>query len=129
MTTVLVVDDEPVILRHAESILFSAGYRVVAACGAAAAMSELLRMPEGPVVVVADVVMPGASGPSCVDQILAQVPDAGVVLMSEYGSEQMRRYSCERGFGFVEKPLAHGALVDAVEMLVGSALRPVRVSA
>jgi len=123
MATVLVVDDEPVILRLVESILSAAGYRVVAACGATAAEEALERCSERPAVILSDVVMPGTSGPTFAGRVVAAVPGLPVILMSEFGEQQMRRYAFDHGFGFLPKPLNRAELLKLVGELVPAPAR------
>ncbi len=129
MATVLVVDDEQVVLRLAESILSSAGYRVVPVCGAAAALRTLARGAESIDIVLADVVMPGTSGPTCVDQLTALDPSVGIVLMSEFGIPAMRKYADGRGFHFVSKPLEPRDLTRALELALAARIVLEEVSA
>ncbi len=127
MATVLVVDDEPVILRLAESMLLSAGYQVVAAHGGTAAV---LKMRQGRAdVVLADVVMPGTSGPVCVERLTALEPGLPVILMSEFGQDQMRSYAYARGFQFVPKPLDLCELTEVLELVLAPELVPVEALA
>ena len=116
MATVLVVDDEQLVLRLAESILSSAGYRVVPVRGAAAALRIAARGSESIDIVLADVVMPGTSGPTCVDQLVALDGSLAVILMSEFGIPAMRKYADGRGFHFVSKPLDPGDLARVLEL-------------
>jgi CheY-like chemotaxis protein len=61
METVLVVDDEPDVLKVAAEILQDGGYRVIEAAGPAEAL-EALRQEPGVELLFTDVVMPGMNG-------------------------------------------------------------------
>ena len=129
MATVLVVDDEQVVLRLAESILSSAGYRVVPVCGAAAALRVAARGSESIDIVLADVVMPGTSGPTCVDQLVAMDGSLAIILMSEFGIPEMRKYADGRGFHFVSKPLEPSDLTQVLELALAARIVLEEVSA
>ncbi len=67
--TVLVVDDEPLLLNMAQTILGDFGYRVLTAGNGAAAL-ELLRDPSHHIdLVITDMVMPGMGGRELMDRI------------------------------------------------------------
>ena len=60
--TILVADDQPLVLRVITSILFQAGYEVLGALSAQEAL-RLGREHEGPIhLALIDMVMPGMSG-------------------------------------------------------------------
>jgi two-component system cell cycle sensor histidine kinase/response regulator CckA len=114
--TVLVVDDEPNVLELVESILEGAGYRVVGASSAAAAIKAFDVMPRHPHLLLTDVVMPGMSGPMLVDNLLARHPNLKVLFMSGYDDRQVvQRYVVEKGFRLLAKPFSVKGLRDAVE--------------
>lgn len=120
--TILVVDDEPDVLRLVESILTDAGYNVVAARNAASAIQAFEDLPQCPHLLLTDVVMPGMSGPMLVDHLLGKQPDLKVLFMSGYDDRHVvQRYVVEKGFRLLPKPftikslrLAIKAEIDAV---------------
>jgi two-component system, cell cycle sensor histidine kinase and response regulator CckA len=121
--TVLVVDDEPEVLHVIESMLSEVGYAVVTASGAEMAIQAFDKMPDGPDLLLTDVVMPGMSGPMLVDHLLARHPKLKVLFMSGYDNRQVvQRYVVEKGFRLVPKPLTIKSLRAAVraEIEVGS---------
>ena len=61
--TVLVVDDEPDILRLVETVLTRAGHKVVTASNGERAIEKVRKMSSAPDLLLTDVVMPGLSGP------------------------------------------------------------------
>ena len=73
--TILVCDDEPMVLAVLVRMLRGAGYRVVEAEGPEAAI-EALRDFEGMIdLVLTDVSMPGKSGPELVEELLEERPE------------------------------------------------------
>jgi CheY-like chemotaxis protein len=68
--TILVVDDEPDVLRLVESMLSAQGYNVIVAKGSDTAIRTFERMTRKPDLILTDVVMPGMSGPMLVEHLL-----------------------------------------------------------
>ena len=113
--TILVVDDEPDVLRLVESILSESGYDVVAAKSADSAIQAFEKMPQCPDLLLADVVMPGMSGPMLVDQLLAKQPNLRVLFMSGYDDRQVvQRYVVGKGFRLLPKPFTIQSLRSAI---------------
>lgn len=103
--TILVVDDEPDMLRLVEAILTEQGYSVITARGADIAIRTFQKMPRRPDLVLTDVVMPGMSGPMLIDQLLQFDPNIRVLFMSGYDDRQVvQRYVVEKGFALIAKP-------------------------
>jgi two-component system, cell cycle sensor histidine kinase and response regulator CckA len=103
--TVLVVDDEPDVLRLVEAILSEQGYTVILAKGAENAIRTFERMARKPDLILTDVVMPGMSGPMMVDHLLQLDPQIRVLFMSGYDDRQVvQKYVVEKGFALIAKP-------------------------
>jgi two-component system cell cycle sensor histidine kinase/response regulator CckA len=114
--TILVVDDEPDVLQLVESILADSGYDVVSAKSADSAIKAFDKMPQCPDLLLADVVMPGMSGPMLVDYLLAKQPNLKVLFMSGYDDRQVvQRYVVGKGFRLLAKPFNIKTLRSAVQ--------------
>ena len=114
--TVLVVDDEPDVLRLVEAILTEQGYRVLLAKGADNAIRTFERVNPRPDMILTDVVMPGMSGPMLIDHLLTIEPNLRVLFMSGYDDRQVvQRYVIEKGFALVAKPFTLQRLAESVE--------------
>jgi two-component system, cell cycle sensor histidine kinase and response regulator CckA len=81
---VLVVDDEPMILRSASMALAMAGYQVIVAENGAAGLELFLAAPDSIALVITDVMMPLLNGLEMAQRIKAARPDARIILMSAY---------------------------------------------
>src|ERR1700734_290761 len=102
---VLGVDDESDILKLIGSMLSGNGYEVVPASGADSAIRFFESAPRRPDLVIADVVMPGMSGPMLVDHLLSIDPALRVLFMSGYDDRQVvQKYVVEKGFRLIPKP-------------------------
>ncbi|MDQ4030047.1 MAG: response regulator [Actinomycetota bacterium] len=120
--TVLVIDDEHVILDLMIEILADAGYVAVGASGAEQAL-ELLADPDVSLV-VSDITMPALSGLELLDLIRLTRPSLPVVLVTGAGTHGNLCSALARGAdGLVMKPFAHQDLLDAVRTALDRARR------
>ncbi len=103
--TVLLVDDEDVILETAGEILKTLGYRVfVAKDGCQSIDLYVSKMHEIDVVVL-DMVMPGKGGHQVIRELQRINPDVKVLLATGYGLDGETTAVLERGCqGFIQKP-------------------------
>ena len=116
LPVILVVDDELDILRLVDTVLRQAGYRVTTARSADAAIRAVETMALKPELLLADVVMPGMSGPVLADQLCAALPGLHVLFMSGYDDRQIvQRYVVEKGFALLAKPFTPQTLLAAVQ--------------
>ena len=82
--TILIVDDEDLLLTMGKTILSSYGYRVLTANGGQKAL-EILSRKETPVhLVITDLVMPAMSGRELVEHIRKLAPDTRIICTSGY---------------------------------------------
>lgn len=103
--TILVVDDEEVILGVLDEWLTSLGYHVITANGAAAALQIFGERQNGIDLVVLDMIMPGMGGGEVLDRLKALDPDVAVILSSGYSVEGEASRIMERGVrAFIQKP-------------------------
>ena len=82
-TTVLIVDDEPVMQSLLEKILSREGYQVMVAGDGAEALKMLAQ--ETVSLVLSDIKMPGMNGFDLLKEIKARYPGIGVIIMTAYG--------------------------------------------
>jgi two-component system response regulator GlrR len=109
----LVVDDDPDMLRLLTMRLTAAGYRVSAVTSAEAAMTQLHI--ERPQLVLSDVRLPGRDGLGLFDDIRAQHPSLPVILLTAHGTIPDAVEATERGvFTYLTKPFDGKALLDKI---------------
>jgi len=90
--TVLVVDDDAGVRDVAGRALARAGYRVLAASGADAAMELIDRQDDrSALVVLTDVLMPVMNGNQLAERIAQRWPDLHVSFMSGYSTDELAR--------------------------------------
>jgi CheY-like chemotaxis protein len=109
--TVLLVDDEDMILNVGRELLESLGYRVLTACCGEEAL-QLYAGSMPPVdLVLLDMIMPGLSGGETFQRLKAADPDVRVMLSSGYSLNEHTQDLLDRGCrGFIQKPF------DAMEL-------------
>ncbi len=103
--TILVVDDEEVILGVLDEWLTLLGYQVITANGAVAALEIFRGRPNGIDLVILDMIMPGMGGGEVLDRLKALNPDVAVILSSGYSVEGEASRIMDRGVrAFIQKP-------------------------
>jgi len=114
---ILIVDDEPIVLRMVTTILASARYRVVVAENGLAGWEAFLKFDDEVCLVLTDVVMPVLSGIEMAERILGETPDVRVLLMSAYTDEVVQPQNC-RKLPLIRKPFLPDDLLRKIEELV-----------
>jgi two-component system, cell cycle sensor histidine kinase and response regulator CckA len=109
--TILLVDDEEIIIAVAEEMLQTLGYRVLVARNGRDAIDIYHRHHESIALVILDMIMPEMGGGDTFDAIRAQNPDGRVLLSSGYSVDGQATAILERGCsGFIQKPFNIKAL-------------------
>lgn len=117
MGKILVVDDEPGIIRFVRRALEADGHTVLTAHDGAAALS--LSGEHDPDLVILDLLMPGLSGLGVLAAILADRPQTRILILSAVGDVQMRVRCLELGAtDYLMKPFAIAELVARVNKRV-----------
>ena len=103
--TILLADDEKIIIDVGTAMLENLGYRVIAADSGDAAVKEIRTNAEAIDLVILDMIMPGMGGDQTFDQIREIQPALPVILSSGYSIDgqaaQIMRKGCN---GFMQKP-------------------------
>ena len=119
-TTVLLVEDDEIMLSMTRKLLEQNGYRVLAAKDGTSALA-LVQSHVGPIdLVLTDVVMRGMSGPDLVAKLTAVRPTTKVVFMSGYTGELIARHEdVNQGIPLLEKPFTRTALLNILDSTLG----------
>jgi CheY-like chemotaxis protein len=103
--TILLVDDEKMVLEVSKELLESLGYRVYAAGSGEEAIAVYMEKQKEIDLVILDMVMPGISGGETFDRLREINSDIKVLLSSGYSVDGHAREILTRGCnGFIQKP-------------------------
>jgi signal transduction histidine kinase len=114
---ILLVEDQEEVRTLAARLLRRRGYTVIEAASGAEGLAYAASHPERIDLLLTDVVMPGISGRTLADQLLASRPDVKVLFMSGYTEDVLARL--DPAMAFIPKPFTPTTLVEKV----GSVLR------
>lgn len=110
--TILLVEDAELVRTLARQVLETAGYRVLEAASAEAAL-KLCETINGTRIdlLLTDVVMPGMSGNDMSKILIAKQPNMPVLYMSGYTDDAIVQHGVlEAGINFLQKPFSPGSL-------------------
>jgi two-component system cell cycle sensor histidine kinase/response regulator CckA len=108
--TILVVDDEPAVLRLVQQILLKGGHTVLVASSAPEGLAIGAYQPPGSIdLLLCDVLLPGMLGPELAAQIKETRPQMRVILMSGETGKAL-----SNGWVFLGKPFLPARLLELV---------------
>ena len=117
--TILLVDDEDMILEVGREMLEELGYRVISAAGGEQALAAITRMGEEIDLVILDLIMPGMSGGRVFDGIREIRPQMPVILSSGYSiNGQAKNIMAKGGNGFLQKPFTLSELSQKIHAVM-----------
>ena len=120
-TRVLIVDDEPALLRMMEAYLTRRGYTVTTSETTDSALSEAESHPGEFAVAVLDATMSGLSMQDLAMRLLHANPAMGVIATSGYPVEMAAMEEAAPGrVMFLHKPFSPESLADAVRRMIGA---------
>lgn len=121
MARILVIDDEPGILRFVERALRSAGYQVDTTCNGPQGLA-LAAMHQYDLVTL-DLLLPGLGGMAVLSALLEQDPKTRVLVLSAVGDIGERVRSLDNGaVDFLGKPFAMAELLARVRARLADGL-------
>ncbi len=113
--TILVVDDEEMVLRVAVQTLRKYGYHILTAPNGQAAVEMVQENPAIDAVLL-DLTMPVMNGEEALQHLKAERPDLPVILSSGYDeAEAMRRFKGKQVAAFVQKPYTVEKLLGTIK--------------
>lgn len=125
--TILLVDDDKMVLETGEEILDRLGYMVIPASSGIEAIRLFEKYKDRVDVVLLDMVMPEISGGEVYDRIKEINPDIKVLLVSGYSQDGEADEILKRGCnGFIQKPFKTAELSKKIREILdaGSPLSP-----
>ena len=112
--TILVVDDEKIILELTSMILRSKGYRALTAENGQEGLEVVAR--EAPAVVLLDYMMPVMDGMTVLRQLQDRFPETYVIMFTGKGSEEIAVELMKAGASdYILKPFNNQDLVERIE--------------
>ena len=117
---VLVVDDEPALVRLAEEMLAGLGYEPYGLSSSAEALRRFQAEPDRFELLLADERMPGLSGTALAAAVHALRPRLPVVLASGWGGPRFEQRAAAAGVAVrIGKPLTRAELARALAVALG----------
>ncbi len=117
--TILLIDDEEMIIKVGQELLQELGYKVIAARSGEEAIRLYLKNADKIDLVVMDMIMPGMGGGETFDNLKAINPDIKVLLSSGYSINGQASKILERGCdGFIQKPFNLNQLSEKIQRII-----------
>ncbi len=114
MATILVVDDEPMMLKLCTNMLMHGHHDVIQAGGGTEALRLLQGRPAD--LALLDVIMPGMNGMELAGRIQAMSPSTRILLMTGYGPREIAQVAGkENPYRILLKPFKTESLLQMVE--------------
>ncbi len=116
---ILLVEDEDAVRDFATRALTASGYQVTAAASAEEALEFFTSGDNRYDLVFSDVVLPGKSGVTLAEELLALDPKLDILLSSGYSDEKSQWGEIqERGYDFLQKPYELTNLLDTIGRII-----------
>jgi PAS domain S-box-containing protein len=116
--SILVIDDEIMILDLAQDMLKSIGFKVYTANNAEKGLKIYKEKMKEIDIVFLDLIMPDVSGFTCYNELRTLNPKLKILIISGIGDEDRKRELKELGIiHYIEKPFSVHDLIDKVESL------------
>ena len=117
--TILLVDDEEMIINVGKAMLERLGYRVVTATDGKQAVKVVSKMDNEIDMVILDIIMPGIDGGEAFDRIREIQPELPVMLSSGYTVTGHATEIMSRGCnGFIQKPFNLSELSQKIRQIL-----------
>jgi len=113
--TVLVVEDEPLVLTTAVRVLTEQGYSVLQATNGEEGLHVANQHSEGPIdLLLTDSIMPQMGGVELARKLRSLRPGIKVLMTSGYADYASGAGTSDSGFAFIQKPLSPDSLAHKV---------------
>jgi DNA-binding NtrC family response regulator len=113
--SVLLVDDDPGMLRAMTKVLASEGMQVTGVCDPVVVVKKLVDSEKRFDLVITDLRMPMFSGRGVL-ALASALPELPVIIITAFGGSDVQAQALRLGaFAFLEKPVAAAQLIDVVK--------------
>ena len=121
--TVLIVDDEPAVLRFMAVSLQTAGYEVLLADGGDEALAFCEARAYSIDLMISDVAMPGLTGLDLQQRLIDDGKHVPIIFMTAYFSQPTRAQALVKGaVGFLGKPYREKCLIRCLSLALNRSL-------
>ncbi len=119
--TILVAEDNEMILKLITTVLTEYGYNVITACDGEDALNKYIESKDSIDLVISDLVMPKKSGRDLHNEIKILDPDIKILFLSGYSEELMHREDIiEQDINLMSKPVNTNDLLKKIRGLLGT---------
>lgn len=116
---ILIVEDEPTMLRLVEDALVGAGHKVLSASNGAAGLKEFQKHRENIKLVITDLMMPKLNGVEMARMIRKDSPTVPILFISGYADDLVFEDDVMKGpTMFMPKPFRQDTLVEEVAVIL-----------
>lgn len=117
---ILVVDDEPLLVRLNKRQLESDGYNVSVSTESQEALEIFRKTPNNFDLLLTDLTMPGMSGKDLITKVLLEAPDLPVIVLTGLADKETEDELLKLGVtSVVVKPLIEDELLSVVGSVLG----------
>jgi CheY-like chemotaxis protein len=125
METILLVDDEPAVLKLCQQILKLDGYSVLPATSGEEALHLLEQNKAAINLALLDVMMPGMNGVELAGRIEATNPDILIILMTGFGPKEIASVIGDKSpHRIIWKPFQAASLRQMIENVLSNSAKP-----
>jgi PAS domain S-box-containing protein len=122
--TILLVDDEEVVVNVSRMLLEALGYKVFMARSGQEALEAYKARKEEIDLVIMDMIMPGMGGENAIDILKTMNPELKVILSSGYSLNGQATRIMERGCqGFIQKPFSARELSQKIREVLDNGVK------
>ena len=115
-TSILILDDEPIVCKRLKPFFQKAGYEAEAYSQPAEALARVEQRRFD--VVITDLKMQGLDGLAFLGKVKALYPDSDVIVITGFATMETARESFRKGvFDFVAKPFKLAKILDGVRRI------------
>jgi two-component system cell cycle sensor histidine kinase/response regulator CckA len=116
--TILLIDDEKMILDVGRELLEELGYTALPVMSGQEAIDVFKENRDGVDLIIMDMIMPGLSGSETFDRLKEIKPDAKILLSSGYSIDGQATNILRRGCnGFIQKPFNMNQLAEKIQKI------------
>jgi len=112
-TSILILDDEPIVSKRLKPSLEKKGYEVEAFTASAAALARVQERRFD--IVITDLKMEGVDGMQFLTEVKEKYPDTEVIVITGFATMATAKESFNKGvFDFLAKPFKLGEIADVI---------------